>query len=549
MALKIQTSLFALKNLRWTSMSYSRIKLDRHSRSKQLFLSILVRLIIIKNYFSILSSLLFKSITLSHNSKFHNSLRWSSGLSFFYESSLLLIKNSLYGLNNNSFIRRIPELTFFDKIPTLSYFRISKRVTKKKGLVLHGLNHISLAPTFHSAYRWTVRLRRRSFRATVYHTIISYLSKRAWVVSKPPKFFLRKGNRLNKFRFKRLFKHVKSSRNVFTKFNQNHVTLKTFPNEYYMIAFFTKTLTLQFLRRITKSIRKARRKLIKRKKIIIPHFHFIMFPTWDLLKKQINRFFLTHEFFKKSLSKLIYFPRQLTLWYSSIAPIIPLKNTSHFFGKTTKQVTSSIFEEHLLRLQYIHLYMQVKFTPISERYASSYFTNIVNKFFAYQLNALIITAILFDVYKKLTFSELVALRDFAARLILFSSQFSTIFFLGEFIDVIYFSLKLKNLTVIFDYVQRILKKLVIWDHKKFLFFFFNLYREQMYPLFDFLEIYGLRIMIKGKVGVGGNSRKRSIVLILGSTTTTATYTNIYTMNRLLTTSTGALGFRVWLLYK
>lgn len=66
----------------------------------------------------------------------------------------------------------------------------------------------------------------------------------------------------------------------------------------------------------------------------------------------------------------------------------------------------------------------------------------------------------------------------------------------------------------------------------------------MYPLFDYLGIRGLKILIKGKVGVGGNSRKRSIALVLGSTTSTALYSSAHSINRLLSTTTGALGFRV-----
>lgn len=214
-----------------------------------------------------------------------------------------------------------------------------------------------------------------------------------------------------------------------------------------------------------------------------------------------------------------------------------------------KAVFAGELEDYILKNYAGQYFFKTSFEPINERYASVYLTSLINKFFTYQLASSVLTSITFDFYKKLTFSEQVRLRDFTSRLILFSSQFSTIFFLSEFIDVIYFSLKLCNLTIIFDYVQRVLRKLVIWDHKKFLFFLFNLYKEQMYPLFDYLGIRGLKILIKGKVGVGGNSRKRSIALVLGSTTSTALYSSAHSINRLLSTTTGALGFRVWMLYR
>lgn len=213
-----------------------------------------------------------------------------------------------------------------------------------------------------------------------------------------------------------------------------------------------------------------------------------------------------------------------------------------------RSVFNEEFEDYIVKTFSGQFFYKSTFEPINDRYASTYMTSLINKFFSYQLGSNVITLVTSDFYKKLTFAERVRLRDFTSRLILFSSQFSTIFFLSEFIDVVYFSLKLCNLTIIVDYVQRILKKLVIWDHKKFLFFLFNLYREQMYPLFDYLGIVGLKILIKGKVGVGGNSRKRSIVLNLGSTSATSLYTSAHSMNRLLSTNTGALGFRIWMLY-
>lgn len=228
--------------------------------------------------------------------------------------------------------------------------------------------------------------------------------------------------------------------------------------------------------------------------------------------------------------------------------LISFSQASVTFKTCLRLIFAHHLEEVILKVRLNQALFTRKFVPVNEPYGSIYLTAIVNKFFSYQLGSSVLTSVTFDFYKTLKFRERVLLRDFNSRLILFASQFSTIFFLGEFIDVTYFSLKFCNLTIIFDYIQRVLNKLVIWDHKKFLFFLFNLYREQMYPLFDQLGIVGLKIMIKGKVGVGGNSRKRSIVLVLGSTSSTLVTLSAHSMNKLLSTTTGALGFRVWLLY-
>jgi len=57
-----------------------------------------------------------------------------------------------------------------------------------------------------------------------------------------------------------------------------------------------------------------------------------------------------------------------------------------------------------------------------------------------------------------------------------------------------------------------------------------MFSEQTFPIFKDLNILGLKVLIKGKVGVGGNSRKRSISLSLGKPTSTRFNTNVHSIN-------------------
>lgn len=189
-----------------------------------------------------------------------------------------------------------------------------------------------------------------------------------------------------------------------------------------------------------------------------------------------------------------------------------------------------------------------KFQIINDFYPSSFIINILLKYFSYFYNNNIILNINFELYNNLTIQEIVFLESVNFRMKLFAFQFSTIFFLSEFIDVVYLSLKRKNLKIIFYYIQRILKKLILWDHKKFLLFFFNLFSEQFFPKTAFLGFKGIKLVIKGKIAVGGNSRKRSMILKLGKTTASNHFNDLHITNTLFTTSTGALGFKAWLFY-
>lgn len=69
-----------------------------------------------------------------------------------------------------------------------------------------------------------------------------------------------------------------------------------------------------------------------------------------------------------------------------------------------------------------------------------------------------------------------------------------------------------------------------------------------YPYFDILKIVGLKIIIRGKVAVGGNSRRRKLILNVDKTSIMQLKYRIYYLNKLLITKTGALGFRIIILH-
>lgn len=187
-----------------------------------------------------------------------------------------------------------------------------------------------------------------------------------------------------------------------------------------------------------------------------------------------------------------------------------------------------------------------RFIPLRGTYVSTYFSAYINRFFEYFLGTRVSTIVNFEILARVSPLDFFLLESIKSRLHAMNSAFSTIFFINEFIDLLYMALRLRNFSHLISYINRLLKSLVIWDHKRFLVFFFSAFREQFLPFFPSLGITGLQIIIRGKVGVGGNSRKRSMALRLGVTSRTHTFINTHTLNTWLNTTTGALGLRIFL---
>lgn len=151
---------------------------------------------------------------------------------------------------------------------------------------------------------------------------------------------------------------------------------------------------------------------------------------------------------------------------------------------------------------------RTEFKPVYSKYASSYLLSFIKKFFEFSFNYPITLFINFELLRRISNTEAVFLSRMKLALRVFNYKFSTIFFLNEFLDIIYIVFKMKSFNILVAYINKILKNLIIWDHKAFFRFFFDVIREHMFTLFDNLKIFGLKIIIKGKVGVGGKSRKR-----------------------------------------
>ena len=181
-------------------------------------------------------------------------------------------------------------------------------------------------------------------------------------------------------------------------------------------------------------------------------------------------------------------------------------------------------------------------------YPSSYILNLSIKFLLYLLNSNICLKVNFSLYTQLIRFEYLFLNLIINQLLYYNLYFTSFFFIREFVEIVYWILKIKDFNILYTFIQRILNALIIWDHKAFFLFLFSMFQVYFYSYFYWLNIIGIKIIIRGKVAVGGNSRRRKLILNVNKVSIMQLNYKIYSFNKLLNTKTGALGFRIVVLY-
>lgn len=242
----------------------------------------------------------------------------------------------------------------------------------------------------------------------------------------------------------------------------------------------------------------------------------------------------------------LHYPTLLnyTLYYTVVL------NNFTWFLSPHRFISSYILNSNVVQFQFYKFksLQGFVFKPLNSRNPQTYINMLTLRYVEFLTNMRSYMYINFDFYSFLNSLELIQLSNSYLKLVRTSAQFSTIFFLAEFLDLFYMFFKVKDSTLLVDYIQRIVDSLSIWDHKKFFIFIFNVFREHFYPIFKYLNVVGLKITIRGKVSVTGNSRKRSLKLLLGETSINPRYNAVNYTNKILNTNTGVLGIQIWLVY-
>ncbi len=123
------------------------------------------------------------------------------------------------------------------------------------------------------------------------------------------------------------------------------------------------------------------------------------------------------------------------------------------------------------------------------------------------------------------------------------------FKIKSFINLILICLYNKDVILFKNVIKGILEKLHFKKHKKFLYNLRVLLKTITYVFFFKFKCLGLYIKIKGKIGVGGNSKKRKYLFKLGSFSFTKKSQKLVYAKDCIRTYSGVLGFETYLTYK
>lgn len=122
------------------------------------------------------------------------------------------------------------------------------------------------------------------------------------------------------------------------------------------------------------------------------------------------------------------------------------------------------------------------------------------------------------------------------------------FFLEEALHILHMSFTYKDSKMLSSWLKAIIQRISFWKTRfifRFLKYILNNYFQDM--LSD-LGVKGLKIKLKGKISVAGNSRKRTILYRLGKTShASAAIKVVHTMDTIVT-FTGVMGFQIWIFY-
>lgn len=147
--------------------------------------------------------------------------------------------------------------------------------------------------------------------------------------------------------------------------------------------------------------------------------------------------------------------------------------------------------------------------------------------------------------KSLTFSEKAQLLLWTQRIRGFQRTIGPKVSLLESLELTYLSLKLKDPTLLSNWLIRTIRKVSFWKYKAFFRFLKFLFNNLLLLIFKPLGVLGVKIKLKGKISVAGNARTRAIYYRIGNTSHAKIQNKILHTLNLVHTFTGVLGLQIW----
>lgn len=122
------------------------------------------------------------------------------------------------------------------------------------------------------------------------------------------------------------------------------------------------------------------------------------------------------------------------------------------------------------------------------------------------------------------------------------------FFLEEAIHILHLGFYLRDSDIIASWLRSMIMRISFWKTRSIFRFLKYLLNNYFVFAFKSLGMKGLKIKLKGKISAAGNSRKRTILYRVGSTSHSTVDARVLHEFKTINTFTGVMGFQVWLFY-
>ena len=260
-------------------------------------------------------------------------------------------------------------------------------------------------------------------------------------------------------------------------------------------------------------------------------FTFYLCNTQTILLFLLNPWLLKMTFIAQKLNLYLFNKiiklkciSSKNLFYSNLIPSVDF---NMFFLKKI----SSLFITHKIREDFIPYYYHTLIR---------FFEHCSGKKFLLQIYPFI--------NQNIQYNYIVRYKIWINRMKSYERRLGHKFFFEEALHIMHISFKLKDSSLFSTWLKAIILRISFWKTRvifRFLRYLFLIYFQHT---FNELKIKGLKIKLKGKISVAGNSRKRTILYKIGQTSHSSLDLRISHTKTTVTTFTGVMGFQVWLFY-
>ena len=152
------------------------------------------------------------------------------------------------------------------------------------------------------------------------------------------------------------------------------------------------------------------------------------------------------------------------------------------------------------------------------------------------------------VNQEITKDFIVRYKKWMPRMSFYERRLGHKFFLEEALHILHIGFVLRDPVLLSSWLKAMILRISFWKTKSiFRFLKYLLYNYYRF-IFSDLGIKGLKLKLKGKISAAGNSRKRTILYRIGSTSHSTVNLRVAYDSKIISTFTGVMGFQVWLFY-